>query len=146
MYTIGVEPLSMHILPAYYTTTVANRKRKKSAKKTISAHDTWLLKQGLHPEQIKLRKDKKVLDKMWRSEYNEFMKVDREGYVSSGLSGSKSSCAKRDIMTNLHKEPEHVRKEILRKASLVMPLYNKGGLQYAGPDVDLTTVGTKSRR
>ena len=55
-------------------------------------------------------------------------------------------CSKRDIMTNLHKEPEHVQQEILRKASLVMPLYNKGGLQYAGPDVDLTTVGSKSRR
>jgi hypothetical protein len=102
-----------------------------------------LLSKGLHPDQIKL---KKGVDENWKKKYTEDMKVDREGYVSSGLSGSKSACAKRDIMTNLHKEPEHVQKEILKKASLVMPLYNKGGLQYAGPDVDLTTVGSKSRR
>ena len=136
----------MHILPAYYTTTVSKRKlsRKSKAKsKLVSDHDRWLLSKGLHPDQIKM---KKSVDENWKKEYSEGMKVDREGYVSSGLSGSKSSCAKRDIMTNLHKEPEHVRKEILKKASLVMPLYNKGGLQYAGPDVDLTTVGSKSRR
>lgn len=141
--------MSMHILPAYYTTTVSKRKlsRKSKAKsKLVSDHDRWLLSKGLHPDQIKCKKDKKLLDKLWKKGYTEDMKVDREGYVSSGLSGSKSACAKRDIMTNLHKEPEHVQKEILRKASLVMPLYNKGGLQYAGPDVDLTTVGTKSRR
>jgi len=136
--------MSMHILPAYYTTTVSNRKRKSKTKtKLISDHDRWLLSKGLHPDQIKL---KKGVDENWKKEYTNNMKVDREGYFSSGLSGSKSSCAKRDIMTNLHKEPEHVQKEILKKASLVMPLYNKGGLQYAGPNVDLSTVGTKSRR
>lgn len=138
--------MSMHILPAFYTTTVSKRKlsRKSKAKsKLVSDHDRWLLSKGLHPDQIKL---KKGVDENWKKRYSEDMKVDREGYVSSGLSGSKSACAKRDIMTNLHKEPEHVQKEILKKASLVMPLYNKGGLQYAGPNVDLTTVGTKSRR
>jgi hypothetical protein len=138
--------MSMHILPAFYTTTVSKRKlsRKSKAKsKLVSDHDRWLLSKGLHPDQIKL---KKGVDENWKKRYSEDMKIDREGYVSSGLSGSKSACAKRDIMTNLHKEPEHVQKEILKKASLVMPLYNKGGLQYAGPNVDLTTVGTKSRR
>jgi hypothetical protein len=27
-----------------------------------------------------------------------------------------------------------------------MPLFNKGGLQYASPETDMTTVGSKSRR
>ena len=135
----------MHILPAYYTTTNTRKRnsKRKNNSKLISDHDRWLLKQGVHPEQIRL---KKTVDKNWKTEYTNNMKVDRDDYVSSGMSGSASSCAKRDIMTNLHKEPEHVQKEILKKASLVMPLYNKGGLQYAGPNVDLTTVGTKSRR
>lgn len=140
--------MSMHILPAYFT-SLNTRKRKRKSKvksKLVSDHDRWLLQNGVHPDQIRVKKDKKVLDKMWRSGYNESMVVDRSDYVSAGLSGDASSCAKRDIMTNLHKEPEHVQKEILKKASLVMPLYNKGGLQYAGPNVDLTTVGTKSRR
>jgi hypothetical protein len=136
--------MSMHILPAYYTTTVSNRKRKsKSKTKLISDHDRWLLSKGLHPDQIKM---KKGVDKNWKKEYTENMKIDRAGYVSSGLSGSKSSCAKRDIMTNLHKEPKHVQEAILEKASRVMPLYNKGGLQLLSPKDDLTKIGTQSRR
>jgi len=137
----------MHILPAYYTTTVSKRKTKRKAKsKLISDHDKWLINKGLHPDQIRLKKDKKVLDKLWRSGYNNDMMVDRSTRHYDDKELVAGDCSKRDIMTNLHKEPEHVREEILRKASLVMPLYNKGGLQYAGPDVDLTTVGTKSRR
>ena len=133
--------MSMHILPAYVTTTKTTF--RKSKPKQLDKHDAWLWKRGLHPEQIKA---KKTVDKNWKKEYTESMKVDRSDYVSSGLSGTASSCAKRDIMTNLHKEPEHVQKEILKKASLVMPLYNKGGLQYATPETDRTQVGSKSRR
>jgi hypothetical protein len=105
-----------------------------------------LLSKGLHPDQIKSKKDKKSLDLSFRKGYNESMMVDRSTRHYDDKALVAGDCSKRDIMTNLHKEPEHVQKEILKKASLVMPLYNKGGLQYAGPDVDLTTVGTKSRR
>ena len=66
--------------------------------------------------------------------------------MSSGMSGNASSCVKRGVMTNLHKEPKHVRDAIIDKASRVMPLFNKGGLQYATPETDMTTVGSKSRR
>jgi hypothetical protein len=90
--------------------------------------------------------DKKVLDFNWRKKYTSDMVVDRSGYVSAGMSGSASSCTDRSLMNNLHKEPEHVRKAILDKASRVMPLFNKGGLQYATPDTDMTQVGSKSRR
>jgi hypothetical protein len=141
--------MSMHILPAYYTTTVSKRKlsRKATAKsKLVSDHDRWLLSKGLHPDQIKSKKDKKSLDLSFRKGYNESMVVDRSTRHYDNKKLVAGDCSKRDIMTNLHKEPEHVQKEILKKASLVMPLYNKGGLQYAGPDVDLTTVGSKSRR
>ena len=135
----------MHILPAFYTTTNTRKRnsKRKSNSKLVSDHDRWLLKQGVHPEQIRL---KKTVDKNWKQEYTEGMRVDRSDYVSSGLSGSKSSCAKRDIMTNLHKEPKHVQDAILEKASRVMPLYNKGGLQLLSPKDDLTQIGTKSRR
>ena len=141
--------MSMHILPAYYTTTVSKRKlsRKATAKsKLVSDHDRWLLSKGLHPDQIRSKKDKKSLDLSFRKEYNESMVVDRSTREYDNKKLVAGDCSKRDIMTNLHKEPEHVQQEILKKASLVMPLYNKGGLQYAGPNVDLTTVGTKSRR
>lgn len=134
--------MSMHILPAYYTTTVSRRKTKKKDK-ALTAHDIWLLKKGLHPQQIKLKKE---IDKNWKQKYNDDMVVDRSTRRYDDKKLVAGDCSKKDIMTNLHKEPEHVREEILKKASLVMPLYNKGGLQYAGPNVDLTTVGTKSRR
>jgi len=134
--------MSMHLLGPWFTTTKTNTK-SKSKPQQLTKHDVWLLKKGVHPEQIKI---KKGVDLNWKKEYTKNMKVDQSDYVSAGMSGSASSCAKRDIMSNLHKEPEHVRREILEKASRVMPLFNKGGLQYATPETDLTQVGSKSRR
>ena len=133
--------MSMHLLPIFYN-DIGKTKRKKK-KDTLTAHDKWLIKQGLHLSQLKT---KKRLDNSWKQRYNDDMMVDRstKHYDDKKLVAGPTS--KTDIMTNLHKEPEHVQAEIMRKASLVMPLYNKGGLQYAGPDVDLTTVGTRSRR
>jgi len=134
--------MSMHILPAYVTSL--NTRKRKPKKYNTEAHDNWLMKNGIHPDQLK--KIKKPLDSKWKSRYTENMMVDRSNYVSSGMSGSASSCAKRGVMVNLHKEPEEVRKAIMDKASRVMPLFNKGGLQYATPETDLTQVGSKSRR
>jgi hypothetical protein len=134
----------MHILPAFVSTT-NTRKRKSTLtgkqKIQLAAHQQWIEKMTKG-----VKADKKVLDKLWRKSYNESMVVDQSGYVSSGMSGTASSCTNRSLMSNLHKEPEHVRKEILDKASRVMSLFNKGGLQYATPAEDLTQVGTKSRR
>lgn len=135
--------MTMHLLPSYFTTTVSNRKNKKKAKsKSQIEHEKWLEKRGLLPAQLKT---KKRVDINWQDEYSKSIKVERK-YASAEMTGSRDSCTKKDIMSNLHKEPEHVRKEILDKASRVMPLYNKGGLQYATPETDMKTVGTKSRR
>jgi len=134
--------MSMHLLGPWYTTTKTDRKQKQKEKQ-LTKHDVWLLKNGVHPEQIKI---KKGVDLNWKQRYTDNMKVDQSGYVSAGMSGSASSCVKRDIMTNLHKESKQVQAAILDKASRVMPLFNKGGLQYATPETDLTQVGSKSRR
>lgn len=135
--------MTMHLLPAFFTTTVGKRKSKsKPNSQSQLAYEKWLQKQGLSPEQLKR---KKTVDFDWKTEYTDSIRVERK-YESLGMSGSKNACAKRGIMDNLHKEPEHVRKEILQKASRCMPLYNKGGIQYASPETDLTTVGSKSRR
>lgn len=133
--------MTMHLLPAYFTTT-NSKKRKSKPSKADAEHQKWLAKRGLSPEQLKA---KKRVDINWASEYSKTIKVERK-YASVEMSGASDSCAKKDIMTKLHKEPEHVRREILDKASRVMPLYNKGGLQYATPETDMKTVGTKSRR
>jgi len=133
--------MTMHLLPAYFTTT-RTKKKKSKPKASDAEHQKWLAKRGLTSEQLKA---KKKVDFNWSSEYAKTLKVDRK-YKSAEMSGSSDSCAKKDIMTKLHNEPKHVREEILNKASRVMPLYNKGGLQYATPETDLKTVGTKSRR
>jgi hypothetical protein len=132
--------MSMHILPAYYTTTVARRKSKSKSFKKISDHDIWLLKKGLHPEQIKLKKD---VDKNWKEKYNNDMMVDRSTRHYDNKQLIAGDCSKRDIMTNLHKEPEHVREEILKKASRVAPLYSKGGYQLITPETNLKEIGKK---
>jgi hypothetical protein len=133
--------MTMHLLPVYFTSN-NTRKRKTKSKKTTE-HDEWLRKRGVHPDQLK---SKKTTNTKWKQDYAESIHCDRSDYRSSGLSGLRGVAAKRDIMTNLHKEPKHVQDAILEKASRVMPLYNKGGLQLLSPKDDLTTVGTKSRR
>lgn len=108
-------------------------------------HNEWLRKRGLLPQQIKAKKTK---SSSWKKEYSDSLKVDRStsSYDSASLSGKVSACPNRSVMANLHKESEETRKAILEKASRVMPLYNKGGLQLLSPNDDLTKIGTQSRR
>ena len=99
-------------------------------------HNEWLRKRGLLPKQIKSKKTK---SSTWKVEYSDSLKVDRSTrhYDSASLSGKVSACPNRSIMSNLHKESEETRKAILDKASRVMPLYNKGGLQLLTDTNDL---------
>ena len=138
--------MSMHILPAFYTTTVSKRKlshKSKAKSKLVSDHDRWLLSKGLHPDQIKLKKDKKALDKMFRKGYNDSMMVDRSTRHYDNKELVAGDCSKRDIMTNLHKEPEHVQKEILDKAKRTAPLYSKGPYQFITDGSNLKEIGKK---
>lgn len=84
--------MTMHLLPAFVTTTNARkRKTKVSGKKRLQqlAHQQWIdsMTKGA-------RADKKVLDKMWRREYTNTMIVDRSDYVSAGM--GSGSAAKND--------------------------------------------------
>ena len=132
--------MTMHILPCFYTTTRV-RKQKSKPSKTQASHDAWVAKMTKGKTA-----DKKVLDKFALVEYTDDMRVVRSNYVSAGMSGSADSCIDRSLMNKLHTESKQVREEILNKASRVMPLYNKGGLQFATPGEDMTQVGSKSRR
>ncbi len=130
----------MPLLPAYYTTT--NQRKRKQRKYDRSEHDAWLIKMGVSPQQIKIKKSKNT---SWAKEYAESLKVDRSSaqYDSAGMSGDASSCANRSIMANLHKEPEHVREAILAKAARTAPLYSKGPYQYITDGTNLDDVGKK---
>jgi len=122
----------------YLTTNASSKKKKKSARqiKADAEHAAWLKARGLDRESVQAR----VAREKPRAEMPkyEYTKVQYSNVVGSGTQSG--------VMANIHKEAPHVQKAILDKASRVMPLYNKGGLQYCTPDTDLKTVGTKSRR
>ena len=135
--------MTMHLLPVYYTTTRNRKPQVKKQKGLISKHDQWLLNNGLHPEQIKAKKDTKLLKKLALQDAVESLHVDRSDYRSSGLEGIASPCVDRSLMKRLHKEPEHIRKQILDKASRISPLYSKGPTQYITDGADPSDLGRK---
>ena len=135
--------MSMHLVGPHMTTTRYNSKKKKSNSKKLAEatakHEEWLRKQGLHPEQRKLKKASVGGDvKRTIPDY----RVDNPYELSNGIGNGY----RKGVLENLHKEKPEVQQAILEKASRCMPLFNKGGYQYATPDTDMTTVGSKSRR
>ena len=84
--------MSMHIMPAFVSTT-NTRKRKSNLtgkqKIQLAAHQQWVEKMTKG-----VKSDKKVLDKLWRKEYNESMVVDRSAFTKSGM--VPGVCAKPD--------------------------------------------------
>lgn len=141
--------MSMHLVGPYMTTTKYNGKGKKAPnsereRKAKAEHDAWLRKRGLHPDQRPLR------DAMMKAKGSE--PINRIPDYKDGkrdvapLSNSVGNGFKSGIMANLHKEKPETQKAILDKASRCMPLYNKGGYQFATDGTDMKTVGSKSRR
>lgn len=135
--------MSMHLEKAFLTTTRYSSKKKKSNSKRLAEseakHNAWLAKQGLTPNQIQLKK-------AFVGNVRINTKPDLTTSNPYQLSNSVGNGYKKGIMENLHKESPEVQKEIMAKASRCMPLFNKGGLQYATPGEDMTQVGSKSRR
>ena len=135
--------MSMHLVGPYLTTTRTNSKKKKSNNKrqaeAAAKHEEWLRKQGLHPEQRKLKRAS--VGGHARNDIPDY-RVDNPYQLSNGIGNG----FRRGVLENLHKESLEVQQAILEKASRCMPLFNKGGYQYATPDTDMTTVGSKSRR
>jgi hypothetical protein len=133
----------MHLVGPYLTTTKYGSKKKKSNSKRLAEseakHNAWLAKQGLTPNQLKLKK-----------EFVGNVRINNRPDLTTSnpyqLSNSVGNGYKKGIMENLHKEAPEVQKEIMLKASRCMPLFNKGGLQYLTPGEDVTQVGSKSRR
>ena len=135
----------MPLLPVYYTTT--NLRKRKQRKHDNSEHVAWLSKMGLTPKQIKSKKTKNTT---WRAEYVASLQVERstkqyEKSVREVCNSAPDATAKRGVMTNIHKESEATRNEILAKAKRVMPLYNKGGLQVLSESDDLKALNKVTR-
>ena len=131
-------PMTMHLLPAYYTSTRTVKSQSKTVKK-LTPHDEWLMKRGLHPSQIAAKKRVVGEHKNDLPDYS----VDRD---SGKLSNSIGNGFARGIMTNLHKESPEVQKEIMAKAMRTTVAYNKGPTMYFSPESDKTNLGSGSRR
>lgn len=131
--------MSMHLVGPYMTTTQYNRKQKKSnsARKAAAdaKHNEWLAKQGLTPNQIKL---KKAFTGESRTAIPNY-RVDNPYQLSNSIGNGY----KKGIMENLHKEAPEVQQAILDKAKRTAPAYSKGAYQYITPNQDLTDIGRK---
>ena len=137
----------MPLLPVYYTTTNLRKRKRKQRKHDNSEHVAWLTKMGVAPKQIKAKKTK---DAKWRAEYSASLQVERstrhyEKSIQEVCDAAPDATAKRGVMTNIHKESEATRNEILAKAKRVMPLYNKGGLQVLSESDDLKALNKVAR-
>ena len=132
----------MHLVAPFLTTTRYNSKSKPSKSKKLAEatakHNAWLLEHGLHPNQRKLQKAYRGEFKFNIPDYTTESLYELGNQVGNGY--------KRGIMEKLRDESPEVQKAILDKAARTMPLYNKGGYQYATPETDMTLVGSRSRR
>jgi hypothetical protein len=130
----------MHLVGPYMSTTLYNRRRKKSnSKRAVEAeakHNEWLVKQGLTTNQIKLKK-------AFIGNVRNTIQFDDVPRSSPKLSNSVGNGFKKGIMENLHKESPEVQKEIMAKAARTAPAYSKGAYQYITPGADLSDIGKK---
>lgn len=96
-------------------------------------HEDFLKKYGVHPSQLKNKKDKYKVDIPNYKVYNKYN-------LSNKIEKIKQ---KPSIMKNRFKENDKVRKEIEAKSKRIAPLWNKGGTMYITDDADPTTLGKK---
>lgn len=118
-------------------------KRRKPPVKSEARkkHERFLEKAGLLPSQIKERQSKRTKERF---------KLGFEGtaaeyyagtsHASADIKGDAQTGTDRSIMANLHKEPEHVRREIMRKAAMCEPSYSKGSVQYCPNNIRMYGV------
>jgi hypothetical protein len=135
----------MHMCGPGLTTTKYNGKSKKgpntaAARKSKAKHEAWLREQGLHPEQLELRRAFKGQHR------NELPNLSVNNPIPLGNNIAVNGGYRNGVLDNLHKETEVVRQQILDKANCVEMAYNKGPLMYHSPGTDRSQLGSKSRR
>lgn len=115
--------MTMHLLPAYYTTTNTRKKKKPTKNKRIlaerAAHEKFLRKHGCHPDQLK-KKPKKFVEWKGHDVYRRETK-----YIPSRMDiGNIDSCTKKDNTEKLK----------ISAGYTIAPAYNKGAYQVITKD------------
>ena len=147
--------MTMHLARGLST---INTKRRKLNKKELREKEDWdnfLRKHGVHPQQLKAkelerRKQGKVKEQPYELP-SLAIPSERDHRKIPSLTtsiGSNDATLKRSVMDprELAKERPEVQAATLSKSQRIAPLYNKGGYQYVSDDIDITTIGSKSRR
>lgn len=127
--------MTMHMVhPGLTTLNTGKNKKKPSIKQQRAAakHDAWLRSQGLHPDQLSVRKDPKPgrlraslsVDKTGPQCNNGFA----PGGAKKSLFDSKWKKTYEDDPLLAEREENALKKAEALKANL-MPLYNKGPVQ-----------------
>jgi hypothetical protein len=130
-----------------YMNNIGNTKRKPTAKqlKAQAVHDAWLRAHGVHPDQLaaKPKGEPVTLKKV--------VSPDTTGpQVTNGFApgGAKKSVFDSTWQRTYAHDPVMAERERVAlaqaeaKKSKVMPLFNKGGLQYSG-DLKMTELGKR---
>lgn len=110
--------------------------------KAREEHDKFLMKMGIHPSQLK---ERKKMGNYYGVRRKAAKPVEDKSFLED-ISAYRNTGGVKGILANIHNEPAHVQRQIRELQSRVMPLYNKGGLQLASKNEDLSTVGARSRR
>jgi hypothetical protein len=126
---------------------IGQTKKKLTAKqlRAQAEHEAWLKAQNVHPDQLAARATP-VSRKLTVT-----LKVDTSGPpVSNGFApgGAKKSVFDSEWKRTYEDDPEMAARERVAlqeaqaKKAKVMPLFNKGGLQYSG-DLKMTELGKR---
>lgn len=112
-------------------------------KKLIEDQEKWLAKKykSMNIDRKKIRSKQKfsIAEPVGlHSGAGSVFKVPERNMSNAVGNGFRSS-----ILDQAHKESDKVKKEIMKKASRVGPLYSKGSLQYITDGMDLSTLGKK---
>jgi hypothetical protein len=138
--------------------TTINTKRRKLTKKQIREKADWddfLKKHGVHPDQLKVKeRERRKQGNIQEQRYslpNLSVPSERDHRKIPSLTtsiGTNNATVKRSVMDprELAKERPEVQEATLSKSQRIAPLYNKGGYQYVSDEIDITTIGSKSRR
>jgi hypothetical protein len=115
---------------------IGSSKSKPSAKQlqAKAEHEAWLRQNGVHMDQLKGKPKVRASIPSY--------KTPEVQLSNTIVDGGRD----RSIMSNLYKESVAVQRKILEKAKRTEIAYNKGGLVYVTDEMDIKTMGSRSRR
>lgn len=135
--------MTMHMVhPGLSTLNTGKNRKKLNAKqqRALAEHEAWLRKQGVHPDQLNKQKKQKPklleISSAFSSESAKLSNTVVSGGFKKTIWDTKWKRTYEDDPLMAEREDDALRKADARKSRL-MPLYNKGPVQYC---TDMNTL------